>query len=232
MGILDEILERVGVVGSRIQHHQLLIKRDRIFFDKYPEQKKRCVIIDREGKRIVFDVSREIDHQFPSTVTSFPIENLSKASDHIVNENPVFSVTGLFSDWRVTENDGDYTTQRDIYRHILRLRDRRELLTLITPLDTYTSLALRNVSSPISDGTGTAFRVNLEFEKLRVVSNELTTVFTRGGSTGEPTQNGDTAIENKTEQDGGVKPASSASGIVNRSTFDLTSSGGLTGRQL
>jgi hypothetical protein len=91
----------------------------------------------------------------------------------------------------------------------LKIRDDRKTITLITPVDTYTDLVLTNLSIPRSTGQGDALFVDMTFEKIRRVSNELTTVFIGESQTSKKATktSGNTAVSTKKEVEAGSKPA-------------------------
>jgi len=163
-------------------------------------------------------------------VTSYSVEDRSTVSDHIVNNNPTFSVTGVFSDASAPNTPSktkasvtrllDQTsagrngrhhqyTQTETYRLLLKIRDDRKTITLITPVDTYTDLVLTNLSIPRSTGQGDALFVDMTFEKIRRVSNELTTVFIGESQTSKKAAktSGNTAVSTKKEVEKGTSPA-------------------------
>lgn len=210
MALLDFILDRTGAIGARIRGYRLEANRDALIMRR-PRSPVHTVITTADGKKLAFDAATDIGHIFPSKITSYPVEDKSTVSDHIVNENPKFTVSGVFSD--ATLNIPfipNHYTQSEVYRMLLKMRDDRKVVSLLTPLDTFTELALANVSLPRSAGRGGALLVDIEFEKIRRVSNELTTVFvgsSASSSGGNKTQTGDTKTDNAKEQDAGNKPA-------------------------
>jgi len=99
-------------------------------------------------------------------------------------------------------------TESDAYKGLLNLRDRQELVSLLTPRDTYSDLVVTEIGFPKAVGDGLSLKLELSFEKIRRVSSELTTVFVKstGGSKKDtPKQTGDTANNTKETKDGGAK---------------------------
>ena len=162
---------------------------------------------------IVFDAVTNFDPKFSTKVTSFPVEDGAEISDHIINENPKFTLSAVISDASAGLNPekGDMT-ESDAYKGLLNLRDRQELVSLLTPRDTYSDLVVTEIGFPKAVGDGLSLKLELSFEKIRRVSSELTTVFVKstGGSKKDtPKQTGDTDKDNKETKDGGAKPPTS-----------------------
>jgi hypothetical protein len=203
MALLDFVLDHTGAIGAKIRSAQLKVKREQVIMQRPPQQ-KRTVIVTSEGKRLVFDAITDITHSFPTKVTSYPVEDRSNISDHVVNGNPTFSISGVFSDASIQKGREHKFNQNETYEQLMKVRDERKVVTLISHLSTYTDLVLTGVSVKRSTGQGLALYVDLTFEKIRRVSNEVTTVFvsTTGASkTKVPSTSGDTKIKNAANVD-------------------------------
>jgi len=253
MALLDFILDRTGAIGSKIRSRNLARKRDSIvskerqriantsrtydpkaleqlreeMISRSPPSPRRTTIVSAYGEVLVFDAATDIKHEFSSKVTSFPVEDRSTVTDHVVNSNPTFSVTGVFSDASVRtpnnnapahvkslleklpKTDAQYGyPQEVVYSTLLSIRDDRLPITLVTPLDTYVDLIVTNISFPRSTGQGKALFVDITFEKIRRVSNELTTTFIGDSKPSEKPNktSGDTAVATAEEKEVGSKP--------------------------
>jgi len=223
MALLDFILDRTGAIGARIRGYRLESQRDSLIMRR-PRSPVHTTITTADGKKLAFDAATDIGHSFPSKVTSYPVEDKSTVSDHVVNENPRFSVSGVFSDatLNIPFIPNQYK-QSEVYRMLLKMRDDRKVVSLLTPIDTYSDLIVTNVSLPRSTGRGGALFVDLEFEKIRRVSAELTTVFvgstaTSNNGDSNKTQTGDTATNNAKEKDGGYKPPQVRASVLKTGT--------------
>lgn len=228
MALLDFILDRTGAIGAKIHGYRLVAGRDSVITQR-PRSPRHTTIITSDYKVLAFDAATDIKHEFSSKVTSYSVEDRSEVSDHIINSNPTFSVTGVFSDASApslpnkttpsvtklldktsTGRNGrpHHYTQSETYRLLLKIRDDRKTVTLITPLDTYSDLVLTNLSIPRTTGQGDALFVDMTFEKIRRVSNELTTVFVGESKSSKKTvkTSGDTAVSSKKEVEAGNKP--------------------------
>lgn len=232
MALLDFILDRTGAIGAKIRGYNLIAGRDAAIMKK-PRSPQHTTIITADYKVLAFDAATSIGHQFSSKVTSYSVEDRSTVSDHVVNSNPTFTVSGVFSDASApstptkTKSEvrsllaqagiGGNTrhhqyTQSETYRLLLKIRDDRKVITLITPIDTYTDLILTELAIPRATGQGDALFVDMTFEKIRRVSNELTTVFigNSGANKKVATTTGDTKVKDAKVAEKGNVPATVA----------------------
>jgi hypothetical protein len=188
MAWYDFILDRTGAIGSLIKHQAARANRDKIvsrLLINMPPPKETKILLD-DGSVIWFDCAEEVDHNFPTTVTEFPIEDGASVSDHMVNGNAVFSVTGVFSDARLRKPDPqgratlpDQPTQAETYKALQKLRADRKSFSLLTPLDTYTNIVLKDLGMPRNKGD--ALSVKMEFVQIRRATSGTTTVTLIGG---------------------------------------------------
>jgi hypothetical protein len=203
MALLSQILAQSKALGADLRDSQFRDAFAIYFMTLRPRPPTRVVLITHDQKMLQFDVTKSTQHNFPSKVTSFPVEDKVDVTDHIVNLNPDFSVSAIYSD--AAEGllfTTDRYTQREFYKLLLKARDDRQLVSLLTPLDTYTDLAITNISMPREADAGRALVVDITFEKIRKVSSELTTVFVKSrssGTTGGNTDPKNAAGDTKTD---------------------------------
>jgi hypothetical protein len=163
---------------------------------------------------LVFDANEDFTPKFDSKVTSHPVEDGAEISDHIIKLNPTFSLRGIYSDYSRPLNRDTFLTQQEFYQTLLKIRDDNTLVSLLTPLDTFTDLTMKSVAFPKKTGDGTSLYIDIEFEKLRRVSSEQTVVFVssiskvKGTTTvSEAKTSGDTAVKVAGEVAGGSRSA-------------------------
>ena len=188
MAWYDFITDRTGAIGSLIKHQAVRNSSQQVYQSLLIKQRppKETKILLDDGSVIWFDCAEQVDHVFPSKVTEFPIEDGASVSDHIVNGNATFSITGIFSDARLRKPDAQgkatapqQPTQTETYQALLKLRDDRKSFSILTPLDTYTNLVLKNLGMPRDKGD--ALSVKMEFEQIRRAKSGTTTVSIIGG---------------------------------------------------
>lgn len=189
MALLDILLDRSGAIGGRIRSERLKAGRDSSL-QKRPPSPTRTVIIASTGEKLIFDAATDIQHTLTSEVTSYPVEDKAEVSDHVQKKNPRFTVSGVFSDasMNIDSIPNQYPQYR-VYQILLKMYDASKPVTLLTPLDTFDNVVITNVGLPRKAGQGRALFIDIEFERVRRVSNELTTVFVGSSATGK---NGDT----------------------------------------
>jgi hypothetical protein len=194
-------LSRTGAIGAKLRGYTYTVYRDELLHMKVAHTPKRFSII-YNGDQLVFDAATDINPTFTSKVTQFAVEDKSTITDHVILQNPTFTVTAMVSDWAVNLNGERFPEdQESFYRKLREIRDTRSLVSIITPVDTYTNLIMTSVSFPRKSGEGTALVADMSFEQIRVVSNTTTTVFTntKGTSSGSNTVTPKPEIKNKTQ---------------------------------
>lgn len=199
MAWYDFITDRTGAIGSYIKHYQFRANRDTVLQNlivSFPAPKETKIIL-KDGSVIWFDCATDVNHTWPTKVTEYPVESGASVSDHMVNGNATFSVTGVFSDARMRKPDPkgnatlpDQPSQSDTYRALQKLRDDRIAFSLLTALDTYPNIVLKNMGMPRDSGN--ALKVTMEFEQIRFVTSGTTTVSLVGGSGNTKLTTGDT----------------------------------------
>lgn len=219
MALLDFILNNTGAIGAKIRNVRLRAEADRQFAESRLPLPKHASLITFEGKVLVFDVTQDITFTFPTKVTSYPVEDRSTISDHVVNSNPTIGVSGVFSDASLKEFRDHKFNQSETYDLLQGMRDKREVVKLIAPFKsgenysnrTYDSLILTNISIKHSAGQGDALYVDLSFEKIRKVINKLDKVTIGTDKNKTPVTKGDTKIKNTPPVDAATKPKVNAS---------------------
>jgi hypothetical protein len=118
---------------------------------------------------IVLDLILSEAHSFPNIVTPHRIEDGSVVTDHIKNDLINGSLTGLISNF--TLKLGFLITNRaqDAFDEMERLWRSRQLVTIVTVMKVYESVAITNVSINRSDDTGEAIALNVAFQETKTV---------------------------------------------------------------
>lgn len=183
MAWYDFITDRAGAVGSYIKHYKFKANRDDIIQNliiSFPAPLETKILL-KDGSVIWFDCATDVNHTWPTKVTEYPIESGASVSDHMINGNATFSVTGIFSDSRLRKPDPqgnstlpDQPSQSDTYRALQKLREDRQSFSLLTALDTYPNVVLKSLGMPRDSGT--ALKVTMEFEQIRLATSGTTTV--------------------------------------------------------
>lgn len=138
----------------------------------------------RPPKRVTIGVitldctMREI-HELTNQVTQNPVESGVYIADHIYRQPRRVTIEGEITDSPV-EYFGGFTgiTERRIeaFEQFEKLFEERELVTLVTGLKTYTDMAAVSLTAPRDERTGKRLLFTAEFEHVRKVSTQTTTI--------------------------------------------------------
>lgn len=120
------------------------------------------------------DCTQELTHNLPITVTKHPIEDGSNISDHIVNENMTFSLTGIIVDQKIQSFENGMDRQQ-AFNFLEGLRSKRLLISLLTYNKKYNNLVISNISFPKSAAED-VLNVQMDLEQVRIVSSTFTSV--------------------------------------------------------
>ena len=179
----------------------------------------RTKVVLKDGSVLIIDATTAITAEFPAKLTQYPVESGVTISDHVINQNPKFTLSAMWSDANAPSkginsvggtvknaapNKGLVPEKVDdsltVYKKLLAIRDAREVVSLVTLFDTYTDLILTNISFPRSTGTGITVLVSeLQFEKVRKVTSKVTTVYVA------PKASSKTSIKTTPEKNAGSK---------------------------
>ncbi len=128
---------------------------------------------------LVLDASIEETHLLKSKVTKFPVENGSTTTDHIFNEPEELTIKGFVSNHplNAASNVPSNTTPpvrraQAAYFDLVRIRDKRQPVSIVTGLVNYSNMALESLSVPRNSQTGDG----LEFTAVFVKINKVNTV--------------------------------------------------------
>jgi hypothetical protein len=211
MALWDEILDRTGAIGQRIMGYRQRAERDRIYMSRPSHIPLRSKIISKDGLTLVFDATTDLNASFPSKVTSFPVQDKSEITDHVINQNPTFSISGVVSDASANINtEKGVMSESEFKTHLLNLRDKREEVSIIVANGagadkTYVDLIITNISFPRRTGDGVALFVDIDFEQIRKVPVDYTTVFVTPQPKTIGTTSGKTEVDCSVEKDVGKK---------------------------
>lgn len=137
---------------------------------------QQLVMIDE----FLMDVSLNEGHEFESEVTEFPVESGSNIVDNVrpkpitvtmeclVSNTPI----GFLATTRGTGSGSPSDPVDDAYEHLLKIRERREPVTIRTSLRTFENMVLKSLSIPRSSGRGDELRFTATFQQIQVVTNK------------------------------------------------------------
>lgn len=135
----------------------------------------------------LIDCSLKETHTFDSQVTEYPVESGSNITDNIrplpmtlemecIVSNTPIGVMSTFRNSLLTEpGDSEIAPTKpseDAYDMLLRIRSKRQPVTIRTSLRTYENMALKSLNIPRDIGVGDALRFTASFIQIDTVENK------------------------------------------------------------
>ena len=162
---------------------------------------QNAIIYTPDGQSLTVDVSLSQRHKVSVDTTDFPVEQGADITDHLrrrpdsvtiegfVSNTPVepgFPVTTYvagtqgFSNQNFTDYDGESPQlAKTAHEYLDALTYGPQLATVVTPLKTYSDMALIDLDMPKSVATGDVFQFTAVFKRIFTVTNATVTVLTR-----------------------------------------------------
>jgi hypothetical protein len=116
---------------------------------------------------IILDASISETHTYDSEVPQFPVENGLSITDTVINKPISFTVSGIVS---TTPIQGDITPDPGradrAYQDMIQIREKREEVTIVTPLSVYEDMVMTNLTVPRSRTTGESFEFSASFIQI------------------------------------------------------------------
>ena len=131
------------------------------------------------GEKYFTDTTVNISHDFSNSVTEHPVETGVSFSDHVQVKNNRFTVSGIFGSFSLNQYAGDtisYGKERikDAYTFLCRLRDNREVFTLVSRYDVYENCVIESLNIPVSSDNFTSLYFDINIVQIRVATTEST----------------------------------------------------------
>lgn len=192
----------LGRIFNQASFQARVNKRDKIRSQKPPKPTLTRITLS-EKDFLEFDVAQEISHNFPVKVTEFPVERGSNISDHVVNQNLKFSITGIFSNASLTLNNKKLPyTEQDVFLKLVNQIASKKFVTITTPLNTFKNCIITDFSIPKNAKVGHSLTVTIEFQQVRIVDSSTTVVTTIQPIDSTKTT-GDTNLKSQSNKDQG-----------------------------
>lgn len=118
---------------------------------------------------LTFDLLLAEDHSLESSVTSHPVEDGSEINDHIQNETPSGSITGLITNFSIKSKGITSNRPQDAFDLLYQLWEERELVTICTMLRVYDDMAITSAPVARDNETGESIILQIEFQRVRIV---------------------------------------------------------------
>ena len=129
---------------------------------------------------VVFDTVITEDHRFNSRVTYYPVETGTIISDHIINQPDVVVLQGLVSDTPLNIL-ALFNRSIQAFNQLVQIHEQRQVVTVVTGLKVYPSMAITSMSVPRTIRTGQSLTFTIELQ--RVVFDTSVRLFLDNGDT-------------------------------------------------
>lgn len=137
---------------------------------------------------IKIDTFLSEDHSYSSSVTTSPIEDGAFVNDHIIKDPFTLSINGYVSNMatigvgpidQVIAGVSVFSGKnkaKDAESELVRLRNDKEIFTIVTGLRSYKNMVITNVSFPRSSTTGSGLEFNATFQQIEIATIEIVTL--------------------------------------------------------
>lgn len=137
------------------------------------------LVFERAAKRpgkigsLVLEVTLQENHERKNRVTQWPIEDGSSISDHIANEPKRLTMDGLITDSPLGSLERlEPARTLDAYRLLMQMWRDRDVLEVVTQLETYYNMAIEQITVPKSVTNGQGLRFNVALVQIRKVTSQ------------------------------------------------------------
>jgi len=114
---------------------------------------------------VELDVTLREDHKYSSRVTTYPIEEGSSLSDHIINEPTIVVLEGIVTDTPLSILSA-FNRSVDSFNRLIEIHNRREIVQVVTGLKVYNNMAITVLDVPREVTTGQSLRFTIELQEI------------------------------------------------------------------
>lgn len=133
---------------------------------------------------LTFDLILDEDHAFSSTVSTHPVESGADITDHIQKQLQMGSLKGLISNHSINNRGINRTNVREAnslgagragaaWQVCRWIYENQEPVTVVTCLDTYPDVAIKDMKTRRDAETGDALVIEVTFQQMRRVSLKI-----------------------------------------------------------
>ena len=139
------------------------------------KQRRTTILSATDGNGIVIDATISEEHTIAVETTDHPVERGYNVTDHRRVRPRVIKLTGIMTNYPVklfasAGGAKDYVTNSwDMFK---KWRDRGDLVTVATSLETYENMLITDVSVPRDSKRGNALEFTVTAKELRIVASE------------------------------------------------------------
>ena len=122
--------------------------------------------------RIALDAVLLEEHNLSSRVTNYPVDRgiengFEIVSDHIINDPDRLVIQGVVSDTPLNILS-QFNRSIDAFNALVRIHERRDVVTVVSGLKVYTRMALTSLQVPRNLRTGQSLTFNIELQKIEL----------------------------------------------------------------
>lgn len=165
-----------------------------------------------------FDALISEDQTLGSTVPEYTVEEGSTMTDSIILNPEELSMVLFVTDTPVTWANRHGTTvgrTKDVVRQLKELFLSRMPVTVVTTDETYTNMAIENITLSKSSDVGTSREIPISFKKINTTKSETTTIpasYGKSGATKSAAGTASTASAAKSASTSGGSSSKSSGG--------------------
>lgn len=124
---------------------------------------------------VELDVTIREDHRYSSRVTTYPIEDGSTLSDHIINEPTVLVLEGIVTDTPLGFLSL-FNRSVDAFNRLIQIHQNRQLVTVVTGLKVYPNMVITVLNVPREVRTGQSLRFTIEMQEVTLDTSVRLTI--------------------------------------------------------
>jgi len=149
-----------------------------------------------------FDIDAFVTEHFSfsNKITEIPVEEGSVISDHVIPVADEVQIQAFIGKAEFTVLEGDVPEDNadiepedpqariiEAYQELLRLKEERQPVDLVTGLGTYTDMVITGFEIDRDVSTGKDLPFSMSFKKVRIVKSETTTINASSSAGGDQT---------------------------------------------
>ena len=126
----------------------------------------------KKGKvgSVELDVTLREDHNYSSRVTTYPIEDGSILTDHIINDPTTLTLEGIITDTPLSILSL-FNRSVDAFNRLIEIHEKKELVTVVTGIKTYPKMAITQLNIPRTISTGQSLKFTIELQNVLLDSS-------------------------------------------------------------
>lgn len=124
---------------------------------------------------LAFDATLTEQHTSDAEITEHPVETGANISDHVRSKPDRLQMDAILSNSPLTGN-AEAGRAENLYEQLRLLKESATLLTVLTSLRTYESMAIESLGVPRTAKEAGAVHVNVTLKQIRLVTNKSSIV--------------------------------------------------------